>query len=36
LDYETFSYDQVTKIKIKGQPNIFEHRDKNTLKRLKA
>jgi hypothetical protein len=34
LDGETFSYDQVTKIKIKGQPKIFEHRDKNTLKRV--
>jgi hypothetical protein len=36
LDDETFSYDQVTKIKIKGKPNIFEHRDKNTLKRVKV
>ncbi len=36
LDGESFSYDQVTKIQIKGQKNIFEHRDKNTLKRVKA
>lgn len=35
LDEDTFSYDQVTHIKIKGQPKIFEHRDKNTLKRIK-
>ena len=33
-DDETFIYDQVTKIQIKGQKNIFEHRDKNTLKRV--
>ena len=30
-----FSYSQNTKIKMKGQPKIFEHRDKNTLKLLK-
>jgi hypothetical protein len=35
-DDETFVYDQVTKIHIKGQPKIFEHRDKNALKRVKA
>ncbi len=34
LDEESFSYDQVTKIQIKGQKTIFEHRDKNTLKRV--
>lgn len=36
LDGSSFTYDQVTKIQIKGQPKIFEHRDKNTLKRVKA
>ena len=35
LDDETFSYDQVTKLKIKGKPDLFEHRDKNTLKKVK-
>jgi len=34
LDDDTFSYDQVTKIQIKGQPKLFEHRDKNTLRRV--
>lgn len=34
-DNDTFTYDQTTSIKIKGQPKIFEHRDKNTLKRVK-
>jgi hypothetical protein len=29
----SFSYDQNTAIKIKGQPKIFEHRDKNTLRK---
>src|ERR1700677_1738464 len=36
LDEETFSYDQVSKIRIKGQSKIFEHRDKNTLTRVKV
>ncbi len=36
LDEDTFTYDQTTKIHIKGQPKIFEHRDKNTLKRVKV
>ena len=35
-DDETFIYYQVTKLQIKGQPKIFEHRDKNTLKRVKV
>ncbi len=35
LDEETFSYNQVTQIQIKGQSKLFEHRDKNTLKRVK-
>jgi hypothetical protein len=33
---DEFSYDQNTKIQIKDQPKVFEHRDKNTLKRVKA
>lgn len=33
---ETFRYDQVTRIQIKGQKGIFEHRDQNTLKRVKS
>src|SRR5579871_3798728 len=28
---DSFTYEQVTNIQIKGQPKIFEHRDKNTL-----
>jgi len=32
----TLSYDQVTRIRIKGQKKIFQHTDKNTLKRVKA
>jgi hypothetical protein len=36
LDEESFSYDQVTQIQIKGQPKIFEHRDKNTLKKMQV
>ncbi|HEY5039840.1 MAG TPA: heme-binding beta-barrel domain-containing protein [bacterium] len=34
-DDKSFSYDANTKIQIKGQKNIFEHRDKNTLKLVK-
>lgn len=34
LDEDTFSYEQVTQLKIKGRPNLFEHRDKNTLRRV--
>jgi len=30
-----FSYNQNTKIKIKGQKKIFAHRDKNSLKKVK-
>jgi hypothetical protein len=30
----SFSYDQNTLIQIKGQPNRFEHRDKNTLRKV--
>lgn len=36
LDEDTFSYDQVTKLKIKGQANLFEHRDKNTLRKVEV
>ena len=31
---DSFTYDQVTRIQIKGQPKVFEHRDKNTLKKV--
>lgn len=31
---DSFSYDQDTQIQIKGQPNLFHHTDKNTLKRV--
>lgn len=34
-DDNTFSYDEMTRIQIKGKESIFEHRDKNTLKRVK-
>jgi hypothetical protein len=36
LDEDTFTYDQRTQIQVKGQPKIFGHRDKNTLKRVKV
>jgi hypothetical protein len=35
-DENTLVYDQITKIQMKGQSKIFEHRDKNTLKRSKT
>jgi hypothetical protein len=35
-DADTFSYDEDTQIRIKGQDQIFHHRDKNTLKRAKS
>ena len=34
-DDGSFSYDEVTKIRIKGQEKIFEHRDKNRLRLVK-
>jgi len=34
-DGDTFSYEQVTKIQIKGQKEVFQHKDKNRLKRVK-
>lgn len=36
LDQDTFSYDENTELKIKGQVKIFDHTEKNTLKRKKA
>lgn len=33
IDNETFSYDENTQIKIKGQDRIFDHTEKNTMKR---
>lgn len=33
-DDGSFTYDQLTAIQIKGQEKLFEHRDKNTLKRV--
>lgn len=33
---DSFTYEQVTRIQIKGQPKVFEHRDKNTLRRTQA
>ena len=33
-DDGSFTYDQVTKMKIKGQPKAFEHRDRNTLRKV--
>ena len=35
LDEETFSYDENTQIKIKGQNRIFDHTEKNVLIRMK-
>lgn len=33
-DDKTFSYEEDTQLKIKGQPDVFHHRDKNILKRV--
>jgi hypothetical protein len=33
IDENTFSYDEDTEIKIKNQPEIFHHTEKNTMKR---
>lgn len=33
-DDESFSYDEITRIQIKGQKALFEHRDRNRLKRV--
>ncbi len=33
-DDGSFSYDEVTRLKIKGQEKIFEHRDKNRLRSI--
>jgi hypothetical protein len=33
-DAQSFSYEEDTQLKIKGQPDLFHHRDKNTLKRV--
>jgi hypothetical protein len=32
---ENFSYDQDTQLQIKGNPNLFQHIDKNTQSRVK-
>ena len=34
IDENTFSYDENTRLKIKGQDRIFDHTEKNTLKRI--
>jgi hypothetical protein len=34
IDENTFSYDENTRIKIKGQNRIFDHTEKNTLVRV--
>jgi hypothetical protein len=33
-DEEEFTYDENTRIKIKGQDAIFDHTEKNTLKKM--
>lgn len=33
-DDMSFSYDEDTELMIKGRPDVFHHRDKNTLKRV--
>lgn len=33
---DSFTYEQVTRLKIKGQAKVFEHRDKNTLSKVKG
>ncbi len=35
-DDGSFSYDEVTKLRIKGQEHLFEHRDKNRLRKVKS
>lgn len=35
IDEDTFSYDENTRLKIKGQDRIFDHTEKNTLVRVK-
>lgn len=35
LDEDEFTYDENTRIKIKGQDKVFDHREKNTLKKIK-
>jgi len=35
-DADTFAYDEDTQIRITGQDQLFHHRDKNTLKRVKS
>jgi hypothetical protein len=35
IDEDTFSYDENTQLKIKGQEKIFDHIERNTLKRMK-
>jgi hypothetical protein len=35
-DEDTFSYEEDTQLRIKGQDQLFHHRDKNTLKRVKS
>ena len=34
IDEDSFKYDENTRIKIKGQDKIFDHTEKNTLKRI--
>jgi hypothetical protein len=34
-DANTFSYEEDTQLRIKGQEQLFHHRDKNTLKRVR-
>jgi len=36
IDEDTFTYDENTQIKIKGQAKIFDHTEKNTLKRAQS
>lgn len=35
IDEDVFSYDENTRIKIKGQDKIFDHTEKNTLKKVR-
>ena len=34
VDEDVFTYDENTRIKIKGQDKIFDHTEKNTLKKV--
>lgn len=34
-DGETYSYEQTSRLRLKGRPDVFDHTDKNTLKKVR-